>query len=132
MIEQQYITVNEALDLNKVLSPKVIPTENRVLIFSPNGESTTKSGLIISSTVKEGKPRKGVVIRIGHIDIDHADFFRNINIGVIVTYGLYAGKEVEFNPEWFNETQAELIKGGVFTVLDLNEIILIETNSYEK
>jgi len=129
MIEQQYITVNEAIEFNKALVSKVIPSENRVLIFSPNGESTTKSGLIIASVVKEGKPRKGVVILQGHIDEDHFDFAQKLSTGIIVTYGLYAGKEVEFNPEWFSDYQKDLIKGGVFTVLDLNEIILMETNN---
>ena len=43
------------------------PTENRVLILSPKEVNQTKSGLIIPEQVKEGVPRKGVVVKSGEI-----------------------------------------------------------------
>ena len=43
------------------------PTENRVLILSPKEVNQTKSGLIIPEQVKEGVPRKGVVVRVGKL-----------------------------------------------------------------
>ena len=98
------------------------PTENRVVLASYKGAKTTDSGLYIPDTAKEGIPRKGVVVALGEIT-EAYQTYSNLKVGDIVTYGLYAGKELE-----------PIMRGGeldynetlLFTVLSLNEVIFIE------
>ena len=68
------------------------PTENRVLILSPKEVNQTRSGLIIPEQVKEGVPRKGVIVKLGEITEEYRTYRDLVQIGRIVTYGLYAGK----------------------------------------
>lgn len=103
------------------------PTENRIVIASRKGERTTDSGLYIPDTAKEGVPRKGVVVALGEIT-EAYQTYQNIQVGNIITYGLYAGKELE----------PIMRKGGLnynedllFTVLSLNEVIFVEPNFEE-
>lgn len=63
------------------------PTENRVLILSPKEVNQTKSGLIIPEQVKEGVPRKGVVVKSGEITEEYKTYRDLVKIGNIVTYG---------------------------------------------
>ena len=50
------------------------PTENRVLILSPKEVNQTKSGLIIPEQVKEGVPRKGIVVKSGEITEEYKTY----------------------------------------------------------
>ena len=50
------------------------PTENRVLILSPKEVNQTRSGLIIPEQVKEGVPRKGVVVKSGEITEEYKPY----------------------------------------------------------
>lgn len=125
-IKMNYLTIEEANLILESFKGKVLPTENRVLIVSPTGD--TKVGdIIIPGTTKEGKPRKGVVIMPGIITEEY-ESYKNITTGSIVTYGLYAGKEVEFDDELIPGDLYLKMKEQNFSVLSLNEIILIETN----
>lgn len=128
MFKLNYISKQSAYDIKDCLFGRAIPSENRVLVLSPNGDEVTSSGIIIPGEVKEGKPRKGVVITSGYIDEYHKSYVPLVDTGMIVTYGLYAGKEVEFNPELFPNEIYEQIKSSKFTILDLNEIIMSEFN----
>ena len=101
------------------------PTENRVLVVFNNGDKKTESGIFIPGTVKEDIPRKGVVVAIGPVTEENITYRDMIAIGSIITYGLYAGKEV-----------TPTFKGGYtpdtdwkFSVLSLNEIIYVEPNN---
>lgn len=99
------------------------PTENRLVIVSRKGEKKTDSGIFLPEQVKEGVPRKGVVIAIGAITEGYTTY-RDIQIGDIITYGLYAGKEIE--PIMRNK---ELdINDYLFNVLSLTEVIYVEPN----
>lgn len=129
MIKLKYITVGTARAIQKALKGKVIPSENRVLVYSPGEEETQIGKIIIPGNVKEGKPRKGVVILTGGFDENHLNFSEITKTGMIITYGLYAGKEVEFDDELFDETTLNGMGKGKFTVLDSNEIIMSETNN---
>ena len=71
-----------------------LPTENRVLILSPKDINTTKSGIIIPGTVSEGVPRKGVVVKRGTITEEYKTYTDLTEVGRVVTYGMYAGKEL--------------------------------------
>ena len=128
MIKLNYISVKTAEAIKSVLDGKVLPSENRVLVFSPGEEEATFGGIIIPGNVKEGRPRKGVVIISGKLDENHLNFEELTRTGLIITYGLYAGKEVEFDEDLFSEELNTCISNGKFTVLDTNEIIMAEAN----
>lgn len=128
MIKLNYISVKVAEEIKAALSGKVLPSENRVLVLSPGEEDTTIGGIIIPGNVKEGKPRKGVVILSGKLDENHINYEDLTKTGLIITYGLYAGKEVEFDSDLFTDEINGKIKSGKFTVLDTNEIIMAEAN----
>lgn len=74
-----------------------LPVENKVLVYSPKEINTTASGIIIPDTVKEGVPRKGVVIKSGVITEEYQTYKDHVEIGRIIEYGLYAGKEHQFD-----------------------------------
>lgn len=131
MIKLDYISVETAEAIKSALVGRVLPSENRVLVFSPGDEEVISGGLIIPGNVKEGKPRKGVVILSGKLDENHLNYEELTRTGIIITYGLYAGKEVEFDEELFNKVSKDLnqiVSKGKFTILDTNEIIMAEAN----
>lgn len=128
MIKLNYISVKTAEAMKAALDGKVLPSENRVLVFSPGDDEATVGGIIIPGNVKEGRPRKGVVIISGKLDENHLNFEELTRTGLIITYGLYAGKEVEFDEDLFTPELNTAISKGKFTVLDTNEIIMAEAN----
>ena len=99
------------------------PTENRLVIVSRKGEKKTDSGLYLPEQVKEGVPRKGVVIAIGAITEGYTTY-RDIKVGNIITYGMYAGKEIE--P--LMKSKELDINDYLFNVLSLTEVIYVEPN----
>ena len=105
------------------------PTENRVLILSPKEVNQTKSGLIIPEQVKEGVPRKGVVVKSGEITEEYKTYRDLVKIGNIVTYGLYAGKELEFQTDELSPVLQQLLEKNNLTVLSMNEIVYSEPNN---
>lgn len=104
------------------------PTENRVLILSPKEVNQTKSGLFIPEQVKEGVPRKGVVVKLGIITEEYNTYKDFVSIGRIVTYGLYAGKEMEFETDKLSPALQQLLEKNTLTVLSMNEVIYTEPN----
>lgn len=104
------------------------PTENRVLILSPKEVNQTKSGLFIPEQVKEGVPRKGVVVKSGIITEEYNTYKDFVSIGRIVTYGLYAGKEMEFETDKLSPALQQLLEKNTLTVLSMNEVIYTEPN----
>ena len=110
----------KALEISKVLE-NGIPSINRVLIASPKNSKnrTTSGGIILPDNAKEDIPRKGVIIQSGIIEEDNWKSL--LKVGNIVTYGIYAGKEVE--PENLSTIDYPDLE---FTVLSINEIIYIE------
>ena len=105
------------------------PTENRVLILSPKEVNQTRSGLIIPEQVKEGVPRKGVIVKLGEITEEYRTYRDLVQIGRIVTYGLYAGKEMEFETDNLTPGLQQLLEKNTLTVLSMNEIIYSEPNN---
>ena len=105
------------------------PTENRVLILSPKEVNQTKSGLIIPEQVKEGVPRKGVVVKSGEITEEYKTNRELVAVGRIVTYGLYAGKELEFETDKLSPALKQLLEKNVLTVLSMNEVVYSEPNN---
>lgn len=124
-IQMNLIGVDQAREILEHLLGT--PTENRVMVVYNSGEKKTESGLFIPGTVKEDIPRKGVVVAIGPITEENKSYSQIINIGSIITYGLYAGKEV--TPLFSGDYGKDLNTDLKFSVLSLNEIIYVEPNN---
>lgn len=128
MFKLNHISLTVAQKLAEVLKRDGTPTENRVLILSPKDQDTVSGSIIIPGQTKEGVPREGVVIFPGPITEDYNTYKGMVNTGVVVTYGLYAGKEVDLW-EPLKLTDIELTEDKwEFTVLALNEIIYVREN----
>lgn len=121
-----FVSVAVAQKFNEELPGS--PTENRVLILSPKEVNQTKSGLFIPEQVKEGVPRKGVVVKSGIITEEYDTYKYFVSIGRIVTYGLYAGKEMEFETDKLSPALQQLLEKNTLTVLSMNEVIYTEPN----
>lgn len=121
-----FVSVAVAQKFNEELPGS--PTENRVLILSPKEVNQTKSGLFIPEQVKEGVPRKGVVVKSGIITEEYNTYKYFVAIGRIVTYGLYAGKEIEFETDKLSPALQQLLEKNTLTVLSMNEVIYTEPN----
>ena len=127
MFQLNHISQTVAQNLAAVLKQVGTPTENRVLTLSPKDQETKIGGIIVPGSTKEGVPREGVVIFPGPITEDYLTYKEIVKTGVIITYGLYAGKEVDL---WSNLPEEITLKeeNWEFTVLALNEIIFIRNN----
>lgn len=103
---------------------KGTPLQDRLLLMVHTGEKSLSSGIILTSQVKEDLPKRGVVVKMGPVlDEDTRKLVETyIDLGSVVTYGLYAGKEV--NP-LFKEGYA-LPENYKLVVLSLNEVIFVE------
>ena len=103
-----------------------ITSPDRVLILSPKDQDVKSGGIIIPGTAREDIPNKGVMI-LGYITKDNIEDYTHLQCGKVVTYGMYAGKEIDFNPELFKDLGVDFTQHK-FTVLSLSEIIFIENN----
>lgn len=120
-VELNLLSVEEVKWLNEKLKGVGTPTGGRVLIVSPKvtSETKTQSGLYIPQDHdKDTVPRKGVVIQVGYITKEQEVDYPGLQVGAVVTYGLYAGKELDVLD----------LPDQVTTILSLNEILYIETN----
>lgn len=120
-VELNLLSVEGAKWLNEKLKGVGTPTGGRVLIVSPKvtSETKTQSGLYIPQDHdKDTVPRKGVVIQVGYITKEQEVDYPGLQVGAVVTYGLYAGKELDVID----------LPDQVTTILSLNEILYIETN----
>lgn len=128
MFKLNHISLTVAQKMAAILKMEGTPTENRVLILSPKDQDTVSGSIIIPGQTKEGVPREGVVIIHGPITDDYTNYIGMVKTGVIVTYGLYAGKELDLWDD-FNGTELASMEGKwEFTVLALNEIIYVHEN----
>lgn len=99
------------------------PTENRILLaVNANSEKKTDSGLYIPSNGNEDLPKKGVVVAKGVTNDDRVHF--DINIGDIILYGKYGGKEIY--PSFAQKIEG--VEDLKFYVLSSSEVIFIEPN----
>lgn len=106
-----------------------LPTENRILILSPKDQEIKVGEIIIPGTAKEERPNKGVVIIAGEITEENKTYRDLVKVGRVVTYGMYAGKKIDFDKKIFEE--AGITFGDdkhEFSVLSLTEVIFTENN----
>lgn len=119
-----------SVEIAKLFNEELVfgrPTENRVLILTPKERNQTKSGLIIPGQVVEGVPKKGVIIQLGSITEEYESYKELLKVGRIVTYGMYAGKELELDQK-LSESLEMILEKNTLTVLSMNEIIYVEAN----
>lgn len=130
MFKLNHISTQVADRLASVLMKEGTPTENRVLILSPKDQDSKVGNIIIPGQTKEGIPREGVVIFAGPITEEYNTYKPLLkDPGMIITYGLYAGKEVDLWDD-VKEAGIELSEDKwEFTVLAFNEIIYIRKNN---
>ena len=105
------------------------PTENRILILSPKDQESKVGEIIIPGTAKEERPNKGVVIIAGEITEENKTYRDLVKVGRVVTYGMYAGKKIDFDKKIFEEAGITFGEDKhEFSVLSLTEVIFTENN----
>lgn len=99
------------------------PTVNRIILAVSSTEKKTSSGLYIPDASKEDLPKKGVVVKKGPNDEDITQ--GDIQVGDIIHYGMYGGKEIF--PAFKEKVDGtEDLK---YFVLSSSEVIYIEPNT---
>lgn len=101
--------------------------ENKLLILTPKEQEYKVNGIIIPGKTGD-PPRKGVIIQSGEITEEYRTYTDLIEPGRVITYGLYAGKEIEFPKEAFPIELRPEFEQQKFTVLSLTEIAYSENN----
>lgn len=101
-----------------------IPTENRIVIAVSGSEQKTTYGLFIPDQAKNDIPKKGVVIKKGPTN-DCPDH-EALNIGDVVSYGMYGGKEIY--PTFVSELPEIKDLSLKYFVLSSTEVIYVEPN----
>ena len=99
------------------------PTENRIVLAVNQKEKMSAGGLYIPDNAKEEIPKKGVIVSKGITNED--SIHESLNIGDVVLYGLYGGKEIV--PEFKSEVEGA--KDLKYFVLASSEVIYIEPNT---
>lgn len=127
-IKQNFVSMEKVILFQKGLASLggQVP-ENKLLILTPNEQEHKVNGIIIPGK-PEDMPRKGVVIQAGEITEEYRTFNDLVKPGRVITYGLYAGKEIEFPKEAFPMELRPEFEHQKFTVLSLTEIAYSENN----
>lgn len=110
----------KAKEISEALLGK--PTENRILLAVNQRDRKSSSGIFLPDNDKNELPKKGVIVSKGILNDD--PIHESLNIGDVVTYGIYGGKEV-YPCFTFKVEDIEDIK---YFVLASNEVIFIEPN----
>lgn len=122
-IDFNLINQETAQLLNGAINGK--PTENRLVLAVSTTEKKS-NGLIIPSVAKEEIPKKGVVIQTGPFTEDFENYANDIKIGDILSYGVYAGKQIY--PKFIGLDEKTVTQGLEFYIISVQEIIYIEPN----
>lgn len=130
-VEQNFISKEQAKEISKSLANNLggyLP-ENRVMIVTPNNTDVKVGNILLpNNTDKKDLPRKGVIVQIGCLSEDNIYYKDLLSIGRILTYGMYAGKELDFPQEIFSTVKDFNMEDHTFTVLSIQEIIYSELN----
>lgn len=125
-LENKQVSVLVAHKIAEILKTKGMPSPGKLLIISPTGDQLTKGGILIPGTANEKDlPRKGVLIQVNKPDLFSED---QLKVGIVVTYGMYAGKEIQFEKEVYDQVNLSQDQYK-FTVLSESEVVYIETNN---
>ena len=74
-----------------IITLKIQPLSDRVLVEPQEAETKTASGLYIPDSAKE-KPQQGKVVAVGKGKKDHD---MTVKVGDLVLYGKYSGSELK-------------------------------------
>lgn len=106
--------------------------ENKILILTSKESYYKVGSIIVTSTNRDDIPHKGVVLQSGEITEEYRSFRELVQPGRVVTYGMYAGKEIDFPKESFPIEVQPDFEQQKFTVLSLTEIAYSENNPNSK
>lgn len=120
-LANKQISIGLVQEITKALEGRGLPAPGRILLCIPSGEQITQGGIIVPGNQEKEFNRKGVVIQCGQLDT----LSNSIVPGQIVTFGMYAGKEIEFNPEHLPMVDFDNYR---FTIISESEVIYIESN----
>lgn len=130
-VEQNFISKEQANEICKSLANNLggyLP-ENRVIIVTPNNTDIKVGNILLPDTTdKKDLPRKGVIVQIGCLSEENIYYHDLLSIGRVLTYGMYAGKELDFPQEIFDTVKDFNMDDHTFTVLSIQEIIYSELN----
>lgn len=130
-VEQNFISKEQAKEICKSLDNNLggyLP-ENRVMIVTPNNTDIKVGNIILPDTTdKKDLPRKGVIVQMGCLSEENIYYKDLLSIGRVLTYGMYAGKELDFPQELFDTVKNFNLDDHTFTVLSIQEIIYSELN----
>lgn len=130
-VEQNFISKEQAKEICKSLANNLggyLP-ENRVMIVTPNNTDVKVGNILLPDTTdKKDLPRKGVIVQMGCLSEENIYYKDLLSIGRILTYGMYAGKELDFPQELFSTVKNFNLDDHTFTVLSIQEIIYSELN----
>lgn len=127
IVKLDYISKEVAQLINNILESRGIPTEDKIVVATPNGE-TKVGNIILPGNAEESRPKKGVIVQKGWISEAYHNVIDTFAIGNIVTYGIYSGKEINFDYDNFPQELKDTLNNTKFTILSLNEIAYIESN----
>lgn len=130
-VEQNFISKEQAKEICKSLANNLggyLP-ENRVMIVTPNNTDIKVGNILLPDTTdKKDLPRKGVIVQMGGLSEENIYYKDLLSIGRVLTYGMYAGKELDFPQELFDTVKNFNLDDHTFTVLSIQEIIYSELN----
>lgn len=130
-VEQNFISKEQAKEICKSLANNLggyLP-ENRVMIVTPNNTDIKVGNILLPDTTdKKDLPRKGVIVQMGCLSEENIYYKDLLSIGRVLTYGMYAGKELDFPQEIFDTVNDFNMEDHTFTVLSIQEIIYSELN----
>lgn len=130
-VEQNFISKEQAKEICKSLANNLggyLP-ENRVMIVTPNNTDIKVGNILLPDTTdKKDLPRKGVIVQMGCLSEENIYYKDLLSIGRVLTYGMYAGKELDFPQEIFDTVKGFNMDDHTFTVLSIQEIIYSELN----
>ena len=123
-IDLKLVTKSQANELRGYILG--VPTDDRILVVVPKkADNVTASGIIIPDTSKEDLPKKATIVLQGRFE--DSEMANLLDIGNVITYGLYAGKEVEPMLNISNPIRKrEILENYTFRVISCNEIIFVE------
>ena len=120
-IDFNLISKTTAHQINQALTGR--PTENRIVLAVNDKEKKSASGLYIPNTGEKELPKKGVIVAKGVLNDDPVH--ESLQIGEVVLYGMYGGKEIY--PEFSHKVEGtEDLK---YYVLSSSEVIYVEPNN---
>lgn len=99
------------------------PTENRIVLAVNTQDKKSASGLYIPDNAKNELPKKGVIVSKGVTNED--TIHESLNIGDVVLYGIYGGKEIY--PTFTHKVEG--VEDLKYYVLASSEVIYIEPNT---